>query len=120
MKVKCIEKPATYFPITVGTIYDVLEETKDSYRILDDRGDEEPFFKHRFEVVTYELSTKETKPITYKDFLASMPEDSLASVMFGGNGVIYIFVYDLEFDCKTEERAEEVYAALITLFKEDV
>lgn len=119
MKVKCIEKPEVWFPITVGKVYDVIEETKDSYKIINDRGDEEPFFKYRFEIVTHELSTKETKPITYKDFLASMPKSSDACVEFG----LYsskVFVYGLEFNCTTEERAEEVYAALITLFKEDV
>lgn len=57
--------------------------------------------------------------ITYKDFLASMPKSASACVTMYGDGEVIANVYGFEFVCKTEERAEEVYAALITLFKEN-
>lgn len=67
--------------------------------------------------VRVEYVEREKEKITYKDFLAVMPKDSLSAVMYSGDN-INIYTYDLEFVCTTEERAEEVYAALITLFKE--
>ena len=118
MKVKCIEKPDTFFPITVGKIYDVVEDIPNFYRVINDNGVIEGFYKERFEVLEEVIHMPPIK-ITYKDFLASMPKSSDACVEFG----LYsskVFVYGLEFNCTTEERAEEVYAALITLFKEDV
>ena len=67
--------------------------------------------------VRVEYVEREKEKITYEDFLAVMPKDSLSAVMYSGDN-INIYTYDLEFVCTTEERAEEVYAALITLFKE--
>ena len=68
--------------------------------------------------VRVEYVEREKEKITYKDFLASMPKSSDACVTMYGDNSSTVYVYGLEFDCPTEERAEEVYAALITLFKE--
>jgi len=57
--------------------------------------------------------------ITYKDFLSSMPASARACVMIGAEGQT-VSAYDTEFDCATEERLQEVFSALIVLFKEDV
>ena len=66
--------------------------------------------------VRVEYVEREKDKITYKDFLKS---SDACVMMFGDNSSI-VNVYGLEFDCPTEERAEEVYAALITLFKENL
>lgn len=119
MKVKCIEKPDTFFPITVGKIYDVVEDLPNYYRVINDNGVVEGFYKERFEVLEEVIHIPPIK-ITYKDFLASMPKSASACVTMYGDGEVIANVYGFEFVCKTEERAEEVYAALITLFKEGI
>lgn len=132
MKVKCIDAEDSLGVLEEGIVYNVTEESDSSFML---EGGYPRWSKSRFEVVPeanlppitgeYKeavqrmLDNFNTKPITYKDFLASMPKSSDACVEFG----LYsskVFVYGLEFNCTTEERAEEVYAALITLFKEDV
>ena len=119
--------------MTVGRIYHVANNREGVFDLYDDHGQQRivPTTCFEFapavnlpsmtveykEAVNKQLQQYTTSPITYKDFIASMPKDSLATVMFS-EGVVNIYAYDLEFICTTEERAEEVYAALITLFKE--
>ena len=120
--------------MTVGRIYHVANNREGVFDLYDDHGQQRivpttcfevvpevnlpPMTGEYKEAVQRMLDNFNTKPITYKDFLASMPEDSYASVLFCRNDTIDIYAYDLEFACTTEERAEEVYAALITLFKD--
>lgn len=133
MKVKCIDAEDSLGELEEGIIYTVTEESDSSFML---EGGYPRWSKSRFSVVPevnlppmtgeYKeavqrmLNNFNANPTTYKDFLASMPKDSLASVLICSDGVINIYAYDLEFVCTTEERAEEVYASLITLFKEDV
>ena len=116
MKVECLSDG--YISLTEGKVYNVVQLDSSTETILleDDDGDFVWFEDKDFKLLP-EVGAKREK-VALKDFLASMPEDSHASVMFGIGGTISIYAYDLEFDCKSEERAEEVYAALITLFKE--
>lgn len=133
MKVKCIDAKYSFGELEEGVTYTVTEESASSFML---EGRYPRWSKSRFEVVTEvnlppmigeykeavdkQLQQYTTSPITYKDFLASMPPSSEVTIkMFGDNSSI-VTVYNLEFDCPTEERAEEVYKALITLFKEDV
>lgn len=66
-------------------------------------------------------TTKETstKTISIKEFLESMPKSADAGV-FLAVGKTTIYVYGSEFYCTTEERLQEVMAALIVLYKEEV
>ena len=112
MKVKCI-KLAPQFQITVGGEYKLESITNSGYIIYNPEIDHVyEYPKEYFEIA------QETSPITYKDFLASMPKSASAAVTMYGDEEVIANVYGFEFACKTEERAEEVYAALITLFKE--
>lgn len=133
MKVKCIDAEDSLGELEEGIIYTVTEESDSSFML---EGGYPRWSKSRFEVVPevnlppmtgeYKeavqrmLDNFNTKPITYKDFLASMPKSASAYVTMYGDGEVIANVYGFEFVCKTEERAEEVYTALITLFKEDV
>lgn len=60
-----------------------------------------------------------TKTFSIKEFLESMPKsaDALAVIEVGKTT---IRVYGSEFECTTEERLQEVMAALIVLYKEEV
>ena len=135
MKVKCIEAPDCY-ELTIGAEYEVVNETIAEYLIYNHVINIEysypkiyfeliqevnlpPMTGEYKEAVQRMLDNFNAKPITYKDFLASMPKSASAAVTMYGDGEVIANVYGFEFACKTEERAEEVYAALITLFKED-
>lgn len=124
-KVQCVE--GGYIGLTKGDTYNVYQtdSTVDMVLVENDNGEVTWYDFKAFNFFPDVLPSKDCKeskdkqPITYKDFLASMPKSSDACVEFG----LYsskVFAYGLEFNCTTEERAEEVYAALITLFKEDV
>lgn len=120
--------------MTVGRIYHVANNREGVFDLYDDHGQQRivpttcfefvpavnlPSMTGEYkEAVNKQLQQYTTSPITYKDFLASMPKSSDACVTMYGDNSSTVHVYGLEFDCPTEERAEEVYAALITLFKE--
>lgn len=59
------------------------------------------------------------KAISIKEFLESMPKSSDAGV-FSAVGKTSVYIYGNEFICTTEERLQEVMAALIVLYKEEV
>jgi hypothetical protein len=100
MKVKCIEKPYEYYPITVGKTYHVIEEDQSFYKVTNDKGEIEGFYKSRFRVMEDSEPKHETE-ITYKHFLSSMPASARACVMIGAEGQT-VSAYDMEFDCDTE------------------
>ena len=119
--------------MTEGRIYHVANNREGVFDLYDDHGQQRivpttcfefapevnlPLMSGEYkEAVDKQLQQYTTSPVTYKDFLASMPESARACVTMYQDGSIIANVYDFEFNCKTEERAEEVYAALITLFK---
>ena len=121
--------------MTVGRWYMVANNREGVFDLYDDHGQQRIVPTNCFEFVPevnlppmtgeYKdavqrmLDNFNAKPITYKDFLDSMPKSADACVMMYGDGEVIANVYGFEFVCKTEERAEEVYAALITLFKEN-
>lgn len=125
-KVQCVE--GGYIGLTKGDTYNVYQtdSTIDMVLIENDNGEVTWYDFKAFNFFPDVLPSKDYKeskdeqPITYKDFLASMPKSASACVTMYGDGEVIANVYGFEFVCKTEERAEEVYAALITLFKEDV
>ena len=122
--------------MTVGRFHHVANNREGVFDLYDDHGQQRivpttcfefaleanlpPMSGEYKEAVDKQLQQYTTSPITYKDFLASMPKSACASVTMYQDNSIIASVYGFEFVCKTEERAEEVYAALITLFKEDV
>lgn len=134
MKVKCIDSRCKY--LTVGKVYEGFKVPLDDnkYIVEGDNGELVAYSTNVFspviainlppmageykEAAQRMLDNFNAKPITYKDFLVSMPKSASAAVTMYGDGEVIANVYGFEFVCKTEERAEEVYAALITLFKE--
>ena len=51
MKVKCINNGIMEESLTIGKIYNVIDTSRNSYRLIDDFGDTHYFLKSRFEVV---------------------------------------------------------------------
>ena len=131
MKAKLITGVAN---MTVGRWYMVANNREGVFDLYDDHGQQRslpvrcfefapevnlpPITGEYKEAVQRMLDNFNAKPVTYKDFLASMPKSASAAVTMYGDEEVIANVYGFEFVCKTEERAEEVYAALITLFKE--
>ena len=135
MKVKCIDNG--FVSLTFGKEYDVTKVSTDGkqYHVVGDDNEDFGYPARSFrilpeinlppmtgeykEAVDKQLQQYTISPITYKDFLASMPKSASACVTMYGDGEVIANVYGFEFVCKSEERAEEVYAALTTLFKEN-
>lgn len=138
MKIKCIDSRCKY--LTFGKVYEGFKVPLDDHKYIvkTDNGDLMAYstdvFSTVFEVnipsaYAKDMSALEKqflayttipeRKVTYKDFLASMPKSASAAVTMYGDGEVIANVCGFEFVCKTEERAEEVYAALITLFKEN-
>lgn len=124
-KVQCIE--SGWVGLSKGTTYNVyqVDSTVDLVLIENDNGEVTWYDFKAFnffpEVLTSVAckESKEKREIAYKDFLSSMPASARACVMIGAEGQT-VSAYNMEFDCDTEERLQEVFSALIVLFKEDV
>lgn len=113
--------------MTTGKFYQVEKSREGEFDVYDDVGYMRCIYSTAFELLPETRSlvgvykeSKDKQPITYKDFLASVPKSANASVTMYQDNSIIANVYGFDFECKTEERAEEVYTALITLFKEPV
>lgn len=56
MKIKCIDNSNPGLAkLTIGSIYDAIEEDEIHYRALDDLGAPKMLFKSRFEIVEYPM-----------------------------------------------------------------
>lgn len=92
--------------------------------IGDDDSQCPKFFSHCVNDCRYILLDNVQKMINttnfpIKEFLESMPKSASAGCLIEV-GKTTVFVYGSEFVCTTEERLQEVMAALIVLYKEEV
>lgn len=92
--------------------------------IGDDGTDSPKFFSPNVNAYRYivledvqKLDDTPAKTISIKEFLESMPKSASAGCLIEV-GKTTLFVYGNEFVCTTEERLQEVMAALIVLYKE--
>jgi hypothetical protein len=120
MKVKCIKNINSLQAFEIGKVYEVRQngDYTNLFDVLVDGKWSNSWDKSRFEIIEDSIPMPTDSVMNIEVFLSIMPKSADAAVLMFADGSRLVYTHGMEFDCETDERAQEVFKALIALFKE--